>query len=692
MTWKQAAQSALAAARPGLAAAALGAVAAAALEAVPRASMPELALTTAGYAALGLWPSCALVLWAGAFAAARWRAAQAAPAAAQGVSQDVSPSGPQGELPQGVAPHILDGAHRGAGLVAFVVVASASIGALVWTAGVVVRWAALRTAFLPATLALLVPGAIGLVALALAVLGWPVFDVLRERLRARALRRYQRHGRPPWSVRRWSLILAGAGVGALAAVAAATTPLWTAIDPSGLRPAAAPALALLVTVIGYRARLPRLLGWLALAAAPALLACAAVARLWQPSLVLDAWAEATFAAEAIEQLHSLPALRSSVLPASATPRPRPGAAHPDVVLITLDTVRADRTPLGGGPAAMPALAALGDRGAVMTRAIAPGNVTRRSLPSLVTGLSPTRVRGKTFGWALRIDPRHVVLAERFAAAGYQTAGFFCCESFWGRDLHLGLDRGLAELTIDRNGDELARKTAEYLRARRLQRSPRPLFLWLHLFDPHHWNGGGAFIPGPEQARARYDQALAVADRQLAQVLAELSPQALVAVTADHGEGLGEHGASFHGTNLSQSQIHVPLVIAGPDVVAARHAEATGLIDLAPTLLELAGFEVPTELEGRSLAELLRGQRPSGEGYAFAAMIRDRSVAEERVALIRGRWKLVRGPNGFELYDLEADPGEQRNLAGSAPELAILRQLLRDRQRLDERSPFSPLSR
>lgn len=687
MTRKQAAQGALAAARPVLAAAAMGAVAAAALEAAPRASMPELALTTAGYASLGLWPSCALVLWAGAFAAARWRAAQAAPSPARDVSQDISP-----DASQDAPPLVQDAAHRGAGLVAFVAVASASIGALVWTAGVVVRWAALRTAFLPATLALLVPGAIGLVALALAALGWPVFDALRERLHARALHRYRRHGRPPWSVRRWSLVLAGAGVGAVAAVAAATTPLWTAVDPSGLRPAAAPALALLVTVVGYRARRPRLLGWLALAAAPALLACAAAARLWQPSLVLDAWAEATFAAETIEQVHSLPALRSSLVPASATPRPRPGAAHPDVVLITLDTVRADRTPLGGGPAAMPALAALGDRGAVMTRAIAPGNVTRRSLPSLVTGLSPTRVRGKTFGWALRVDPRHVVLAERFAAAGYQTAGFFCCESFWGRDLHLGLDRGLAELTIDRNGNELARKTAEYLRARRLQRSPRPLFLWLHLFDPHHWNGGGAFIPGPEQARARYDQALAVADQQLAQVLAELSPQTLVAVTADHGEGLGDHGASFHGTNLSQSQIHVPLVLAGPDIVPGRHAEATGLIDVAPTLLELAGFEVPTELEGRSLAELLRGRRPSGEGYAFAAMIRDRSVAEERVALIRGRWKLVRGPNGLELYDLEADPGEQRNLAGSSPELAILRQLLRDRQRLDERSPFSPLSR
>lgn len=677
MTRKQAARSALAAARPVLAASALGSVAAAALEAVPLAAMPEVALTTAGYCALGLWPTCALLLWAGGFAAARWRAGRAPAEVADAA-----------EAPQEVRAL----AHHGAGLVAFVVVAGASVGALIWTAGATVRWAALRTAFLPNTLALLLPGAIGLVALALAALGWPVFDALRERLRERALRRYLRRGKRPWSLRRWGLVLAGAGGVALAALALATTPLWSAVDPSGLWPAAAPALAVTITLLGHRAPLPRLVGALALVAAPLTIACAVVARWGQPSLVLDAWAQPTFAAETIEQVHSLPALRSSVLPASATPRPRPGAAHPDVVLITLDTVRADRTPLGGGPASMPALAALGERGAVMTRAIAPGNVTRRSLPSLITGLSPTRVRGKTFGWALRVDPRHVILAERFAAAGYHTAGFVCCESFWGRDLHLGLDRGLAELTIDRDGDALARKTAAFLRARRQQRAPRPLFLWLHLFDPHHWNGGGAFIPGPEQARARYDAALAAADQQLAQVLGELSPQALIAVTADHGEGLGDHGASFHGTNLSQSQIHVPLVVAGPGVVPGRHAEATGLIDLAPTLLELAGFEVPTELEGRSLAELLRGQRPSGEGYAFAAMIRDRSVSEERVALIRGRWKLIRGPNGLELYDLDTDPSEQRNLAGTSPQLAILRQLLRDRQRLDERSPFAPLSR
>ena len=167
------------------------------------------------------------------------------------------------------------------------------------------------------------------------------------------------------------------------------------------------------------------------------------------------------------------------------------------------------------------------------------------------------------------------------------------------------------------------------------------------------------------------------------------------VGSDHGEGLGDHGAPYHGTDLSNSQLQVPLVIAGPGIAPARHAEVTGLVNVAPTLLELAGFEVPKDqLEGVSLASLLRGERASDDqgGYAFAAMVKDRSVSEARTAIMRGRWKLIIGPQGPELYDTTADPGELRNLAGSSPALADLKRLLRERESLDARSPFVPLSR
>src|SRR5690606_38920534 len=111
-------------------------------------------------------------------------------------------------------------------------------------------------------------------------------------------------------------------------------------------------------------------------------------------------------------------------------------------LITIDTVRADATPPYGGSAEMPALAALGERGAVFSWAFAPSNVTRRSIPSMVIGLAPNRIRGRVVGWALRVDPRHVLLAERLRAGGYETAGFMCCAGFWSPEVRTGLQRGL----------------------------------------------------------------------------------------------------------------------------------------------------------------------------------------------------------------------------------------------------------
>ena len=163
----------------------------------------------------------------------------------------------------------------------------------------------------------------------------------------------------------------------------------------------------------------------------------------------------------------------------------------------------------------------------------------------------------------------------------------------------------------------------------------------------------------------------------------------MAVTADHGEGLGEHGQPYHSTDLYNSQIRVPLVIAGPGVTVGGRLEPVGLVDLAPTLLELAGFTPPAmpEMDGRSLADLLTGKRaddPDG-GFAYSEMVVDRNVAEARRALIRGRWKLIESKKGVELYDLRTDPTERRDQAKdpSLPTvLAPMRAALVERRKLD----------
>jgi arylsulfatase A-like enzyme len=166
---------------------------------------------------------------------------------------------------------------------------------------------------------------------------------------------------------------------------------------------------------------------------------------------------------------------------------------------------------------------------------------------------------------------------------------------------------------------------------------------------------------------------------------------ILIVTADHGEGLGDHGAPFHSTDLYNSNLHVPFVLAGPGIRTQRVPEAVSLTDLTPTLIELAGFAPPAgpEIDGRSLAELADGRRagdPDG-GVAFAAMIKDRSNPGGITALVRGGWKLIDNGTSLELYDLRVDFDERTNVIDRNPAIAAqLKQLLRERQALARRSP------
>jgi arylsulfatase A-like enzyme len=360
-------------------------------------------------------------------------------------------------------------------------------------------------------------------------------------------------------------------------------------------------------------------------------------------------------------------------------------------------VRADHTPPYGGQADMPALRDLAARGTVFDWTFSPGNVTRRSIPSIVLGLSPTRVRGRVVGWALRVDPRHVLLAERLRAAGYDTAGFMCCEGFWGKQFRTGLERGLTHLEIDHRGTALAGKARAWLDAREQRPTAAPLFLWMHLLEPHNWLQGTGEPRNDADRRTFYDRALAASDRMVADVLTAFRHRTpdrmpIVIITADHGEALGEHGQPFHSTDLYNSQIRVPLVIAGPGIRPQRITETVSLTDLVPTVLALAGFVAPPgpSLDGRSLADLANGARPADPdgGVAFAAMIKDRSNPGGITAIIRGRWKLVDNAGNLELYDTRGDPDERNNVIGHEPEVAAtMRKLLDARTAAADVSPF-----
>ncbi|MBS1120956.1 MAG: Choline-sulfatase [Deltaproteobacteria bacterium] len=498
-----------------------------------------------------------------------------------------------------------------------------------------------------------------------------------------------------------AILVAAAVAGALA-----TAVLWLGVVKPRLGPIDTsaldgPAVAIAVAVAVHLAwsRTPRraVVGAALAVVAVASIATALVVRLTRPSLTLEIWGDRPLAGMAIDWVFDVDSIRANVSLAAFRPTDRPGASHPDIVLITIDTVRADHTPPYGGTAEMPVLRELAARGTVFTWAFAPSNVTRRSIPSMVIGLSPNRIRGRVVGWALRVDPRHVLLAERLSAGGYETAGFMCCYGFWSPEVHTGLQRGLEHLEIEPNGRKLAAAARAWLDERERRPGNRPMFLWMHILEPHNWTVGVGEPRNDAERHKFYDKALADSDAMVGELVgafANRSPEhaPIVIVTADHGEALGEHGHQYHSTDLYNSQMRVPLVMTGPGIRQQTIPETVSLTDLVPTIVELAGYQPPSgaNIDGRSLADLTSGKRGSAPdtGAAFAAMIKDRSNPGGVTALAAGRWKVIDNGSALELYDLYSDADERTNLANLRPEIVErLRVLLEAKTAAAKISPF-----
>jgi hypothetical protein len=434
------------------------------------------------------------------------------------------------------------------------------------------------------------------------------------------------------------------------------------------------AIAVALIVAGHVAAPDRPPRWAAaalVAVIAVVLIAAAAVRYTSPRTMLDMWGETDVTTEAIASVFDLEALHHAYK--AEPPDETPGAAHPDVVVVTVDTWRADRTPMFGSGATMPHFTELA-RGAVRFQAAyAPSNNTRRSLPSMMIGAQPSRIRGRIKGWAIVLDPRHTLVAERFRAAGYTTAGFFCCKNMFASGSGTGFARGIDHIAIEKRDRELADLAVAYLESALAGRpgvDRPPQFVWIHLLGPHNWSAGR--VMPARTARNRYDQWLGKVDAVLGELLAAIEPargHAVVVVTSDHGEGLSDHGAMRHSNGLYDSQLRVPLVIAAPGVEPADVDRRVSLIHLAPSLLELAGYRHPDDssLDPGSFAQLVRDRRAAAPQVIVAEQIKDRSVKRNLRAIIAEDHKLiVGGRGGDQLYDLDNDPGEKKNLAGARP--------------------------
>jgi choline-sulfatase len=348
--------------------------------------------------------------------------------------------------------------------------------------------------------------------------------------------------------------------------------------------------------------------------------------------------------------------------------------------VTVDTLRADRVGAYGATSVRtPHLDALAARGLLLEEALASAPLTLPSHSTILSGLEPPRHGVRDNGTYVFPDARET-LATLLHARGYRTGAFV---GAYVLDRRFGLGRGFDEyddrierrtegtsvFESERPGDVVVDAAARWLGQVSL-----PFFAWVHLYDPH-----APYDPPPplrdEYAGRLYDGEVAHVDRCLGRVFAAAEAAAkgrlLVAVTADHGESLEEHGEATHGLFVYQTTLRIPLLLAGPKFPRGeRRPGPARTTDVMPTLLALLGLTPPQGLDGR---DLLAGPLPR-ESYAETLYPRSFGWAplfSYRIASL----KLVDAPRP-ELYDLAADPGETASLTDRRPEdVARLRQAL-----------------
>ena len=370
-----------------------------------------------------------------------------------------------------------------------------------------------------------------------------------------------------------------------------------------------------------------------------------------------------------------------MLPGSATRLLVIAQTRPNVLLVTLDTTRADRMGFLGSPRGLtPALDAMARDAVVFTRAYAQAPITTVSHATILTGTFPPFHHVNDFGSPL--PPAVPYLPELFKGQGYRTGAFVGSLILDPRNgTAPGFDRGFDVYdagyrlrrpgenryqTIERRGEDVTARALAWAASS----SASPFFLWVHLFDPHDPYDPPADLK-PRFPSAPYDAEIAGVDRLVGKIVAALAAQSIlersvVVVAADHGEALGDHGEETHGLLLYDATLHVPLLVRLPGRRSAgtRVDARVRLADVAPTLLEAAGVAIPAAMQGESLLRA-HDDRPS---YAETEYPR-RAFGWAPLAAWRAeRFLFVRAPRP-ELYDQAADAAASRNLVETRARVA-----------------------
>ena len=337
----------------------------------------------------------------------------------------------------------------------------------------------------------------------------------------------------------------------------------------------------------------------------------------------------------------------------------------DIILITIDTTRADALGYAGNNRVKtPFIDALAERGLVFTNAHAHNVVTLPSHVNILTGLYAYQ-HGVHDNAGFALDPAHLTVASRLRQAGYTTGAFV---GAFPLDARFGLNQGFD--TYDDNYgkgqvsadfvEQERRATAVLTAATRWwkEKEGRKRFLWIHLYDPH----APYLPPEPFLSEYRYNEylgELAYSDDALSKAIGPIlaaSPDALVVLTSDHGESLGEHGEKTHGLFAYEATLKVPLIVARGGIEHRVEPAYVRHVDIVPTILNAASVEVPKELPGRSLL----GSVTPGDSYFEALSASLNRGWAPLTGIIRDGMKYIDLPLA-ELYDLTRDPHEAANL-------------------------------
>src|SRR3984885_6811718 len=397
----------------------------------------------------------------------------------------------------------------------------------------------------------------------------------------------------------------------------------------------------------------------------------------------------------MKAIYFLPILAVAVAANAANQEPLLPSKLPNIILITLDTTRADRMDfLGSKRGLTPNLDSLANDSGIFTRAYAQAPLTPTSHSTILTGTYPQFHQVLMF--PVPLDKKLPFLPALLKESGYSTAaivGSIAVDYKWGVP---GFERGFDTYdanfdwnsytpetryqTVERRADEVVDHALAWLKGH----PQGPVFMWVHIFDPHD-----PYDP-PEPyktryAKALYDGEIAYADSALGKFFRQLKASGLyddtvIAVTADHGESLGAHGENEHGIFVYEETIHAPLFIKLPDSKSAgkRVTDRVELADIMPSLLGTADIAVPDKVQGQSLLGFLAPGTPSGD--AAARLWQDRgaySTADyghvtfgwaPAESLRSGKYLFIQAPRR-ELYDENADPGSLHNLASASPAVA-----------------------